>query len=220
MTLFTSHVLDYSDAFKSRAQKQEATTSNRRAFNSNRLKMSMDNYGNMNMNKENKEENIYANEEPKSHDTRTGRQISTTHQTPGSSGDSVRIRNYRAATVCSVLLCVVLLTALIVLGTNYTQETQQLQTKIINLTEEKRQQLSKIINLTEEKTQQLFKIINLTQEKTQQLFKIINLTEEKRQLQSDYTNLTNERDALLSKNNVLIKERNACRQDFFSDKIL
>ncbi|XP_048022578.1 CD209 antigen-like isoform X3 [Megalobrama amblycephala] len=85
MTLFTSHVLDYSDAFKSRAQKQEATTSNRRAFNSNRLKMSMDNYGNMNMNKENKEENIYANEEPKSHDTRTGRQISTTHQTPGSS---------------------------------------------------------------------------------------------------------------------------------------
>ncbi|KAK9976534.1 hypothetical protein ABG768_021739 [Culter alburnus] len=172
--------------------------------------MSMDNYGNMNMNKEIKEEHIYANEEPNSHNIRTGRQISTTHQTPGSSGDSVRIRNYRAATVCSVLLCVVLLTALIVLGvhiitksTNYTQETQQLQTKIINL--------------TEEKTQQLSKIISLTQEKTQQLFKIINLTEEKRQLQSDYTNLINEREVLLSKNNVLIKERNACRQDFFKE---
>ncbi|XP_067249208.1 CD209 antigen-like protein C isoform X2 [Chanodichthys erythropterus] len=159
--------------------------------------MSMHYYGNMKMDRENKEENIYANEEPNSHDVRTGRQISTTHQTPGSSGDSVRIRNYRAATVCSVLLCVVLLTALIVLGvhiitksTNYTQETQQLQTKIINLTEEKTQQLQT---------------------------KIINLTEETQQLQSDYTNLINERDALLSKNNDLIKERNTCRQDFFKE---
>ncbi|KAK9976535.1 hypothetical protein ABG768_021740 [Culter alburnus] len=202
----------------------EATTSNRSTFNSNRLKMSMHNCINSNMDRENEEENIYANEESNSHDIRTGRQISTTHQTSGSSGDSVRIRNYRAATVCSVQLCVVLLTALIVLGvhiitksTNYTQETQQLQTKIINLTEEKTQQVSEIINLTQEKTQQVSEIINLTQEKTQQLSEIINLTEEKRQLQSDNTNLINERGALLSKNNDLIRERNACRQDFFKE---
>ncbi|XP_048008546.1 C-type lectin domain family 17, member A-like [Megalobrama amblycephala] len=65
-----SHVLDYSDVVKSRAQKHEATTSNRCTFNSNRLKMSM---------------HIYANEEANSHDLRTGRQISTTHQTSGSS---------------------------------------------------------------------------------------------------------------------------------------
>lgn len=76
---------DYSDAVKSRAQKHEATTSNICTFNSNRLKMSMHNYGNMNMGREN-EEHVYVNEEANSHDVRTGRQISTTHQTPGNSG--------------------------------------------------------------------------------------------------------------------------------------
>ncbi|KAK9976537.1 hypothetical protein ABG768_021742, partial [Culter alburnus] len=79
-----SRVLDYSDAFKSRAQKHEATTSNRCTFNSNRLKMSMHYYVNSNMDREN-EQHVYINEEPNSHDIRTGRQISTTHQTPGSS---------------------------------------------------------------------------------------------------------------------------------------
>ncbi|XP_048008544.1 CD209 antigen-like protein A isoform X2 [Megalobrama amblycephala] len=98
--------------------------------------MSMYNYVNSNMDREN-EQHVYINEESNSHNIRTGRQISTTHQTPGSSGDSVRIRNYRAATVCSVLLCVVLLTALIVLGTNYTQEIHQLQSDNTNLINER-----------------------------------------------------------------------------------
>ncbi|XP_042598992.1 CD209 antigen-like protein E [Cyprinus carpio] len=60
--------------------------------------------------------------------------------------DGVKIRSSRAAGVCLVLLCVLLLTAVIVLcvliytkSTNYTQERQQLLTKITNLTEERDQ---------------------------------------------------------------------------------
>ncbi|XP_073685356.1 uncharacterized protein [Garra rufa] len=71
--------------------------------------------------------------------------------------DCVRNRNYRAAVVCLVLLCVLLLTAVIVLcvhihtnyttelwNTNYTEETNQLLTKITNLTEEREQLLTTI----------------------------------------------------------------------------
>ncbi|XP_048008545.1 CD209 antigen-like protein E isoform X3 [Megalobrama amblycephala] len=46
--------------------------------------MSMYNYVNSNMDREN-EQHVYINEESNSHNIRTGRQISTTHQTPGSS---------------------------------------------------------------------------------------------------------------------------------------
>ncbi|XP_042602905.1 CD209 antigen-like protein C [Cyprinus carpio] len=68
-------------------------------------------------------------------------------QTPQHTGsDGVKIRSSRAAAVCLELLCVLLLTAVIVLcvlihtkSTNYTQERQQLLTKITNLTEERDQ---------------------------------------------------------------------------------
>uniref|UniRef100_A0A8C1BGA5 C-type lectin domain-containing protein n=1 Tax=Cyprinus carpio carpio TaxID=630221 RepID=A0A8C1BGA5_CYPCA len=66
------------------------------------------------------------------------------HLTRGS--DGVKIRSSRAAGVCLVLLCVLLLTAVTVLcvliytkSTNYTQERQQLLTKITNLSEERDQ---------------------------------------------------------------------------------
>ncbi|XP_052441449.1 C-type lectin domain family 4 member C-like [Carassius gibelio] len=59
------------------------------------------------------------------------------------------IRRSRAAAVVFVLLCVLLLTAVIVLCFTFIQERQQLLTKITNLTEE-REQL-KIINLTQER---------------------------------------------------------------------
>ncbi|XP_026112872.1 CD209 antigen-like protein C [Carassius auratus] len=62
------------------------------------------------------------------------------------SGSGVTIRSSRAAGVCLGLLCVLLLTAVIVLcvliytkSTNYTEEKQQLLTKITNLTEERDQ---------------------------------------------------------------------------------
>ncbi|CAM4608253.1 unnamed protein product [Leuciscus chuanchicus] len=112
-----------------------------------RLNMS---YGNMNiprkdgMDREDEEEmNIYANVDPISSSyVRTETENSQTPQHTGS--DTVRNRSSRATPVCLALLCVLLLTAVIVLcvhiktkSTNYTEETHQLLTKISNLTEER-----------------------------------------------------------------------------------
>ncbi|XP_051763537.1 CD209 antigen-like protein D isoform X2 [Ctenopharyngodon idella] len=85
--------------------------------------------------------------------------------------DSVRIRSSRAALVCLVLLCVLLLTAVIVLcvyihsnsSTNYTEETHQLLTNITNLIEERDQLLNKITNLTEERDGLIIKNKNLNE---------------------------------------------------------
>ncbi|XP_048012768.1 C-type lectin domain family 4 member M-like [Megalobrama amblycephala] len=74
--------------------------------------------------------------------------------------DNVKIRSSRAAAVCLVLLCVLLLTAVIVLcvhihtkSSNYTPETHQLLTNITNLTEERDGLKIKIKNLTIEREQ-------------------------------------------------------------------
>ncbi|XP_067254079.1 CD209 antigen-like protein E [Chanodichthys erythropterus] len=75
------------------------------------------------------------------HELRTETNIQQSPQHTGTY--SVRIRSSRAAPVCLVLLCVLLLTAVIVLSvyihtksTNYTEERDQLLNKITNLTEE------------------------------------------------------------------------------------
>uniref|UniRef100_A0A8C1F435 C-type lectin domain-containing protein n=1 Tax=Cyprinus carpio carpio TaxID=630221 RepID=A0A8C1F435_CYPCA len=88
--------------------------------------------------------------------------------------DCVKNRSSRAAAVCLVLLCVLLLTAVIVLcvhihtkNTNYTKETQQLLTKITNLTKERDQLLTKNINLTNERDGLLTKNDNLTKQREQ-----------------------------------------------------
>ncbi|XP_026107507.1 CD209 antigen-like protein C [Carassius auratus] len=87
-------------------------------------------------------------------------------RTPRHTGsDGVMIRSSRAAAVVFVLLCVLLLTARIILCATFTQERQQLKTKITNLTQERQQLLTKITNLTEERDQ--LKIINLTEERDQ-----------------------------------------------------
>ncbi|XP_056103767.1 CD209 antigen-like protein A isoform X3 [Rhinichthys klamathensis goyatoka] len=73
------------------------------------------------------------------------------NQPPQHTGsDSVRNRSSRAAAVCLVLLCVLLLTAVIVLcvhihtkSTNYTEERDQLLTNITRLTEERDQLIFK-----------------------------------------------------------------------------
>ncbi|XP_067299154.1 hepatic lectin-like [Pseudorasbora parva] len=103
-------------------------------------------YGNMNvprnhdMDREDEEEmTVYCNADPIS------RSDTKSHQTPQHTGsDTVRNRSSRAARVCLVLLCVLLLTAVIVLcvhihtkSTNYTEETHRLLTKITNLTKER-----------------------------------------------------------------------------------
>ncbi|XDV25862.1 hypothetical protein PO909_029701 [Leuciscus waleckii] len=74
-----------------------------------------------------------------------------------SGSDCVKTRSSRAAPVCLVLLCVLLLTAVIVLcvhihtkSTNYTEERQQLLNMITNQTEERDQLLNKDITLTNE----------------------------------------------------------------------
>uniref|UniRef100_A0A8C1VXI3 Uncharacterized protein n=1 Tax=Cyprinus carpio TaxID=7962 RepID=A0A8C1VXI3_CYPCA len=76
--------------------------------------------------------------------------------------DSVRIRNYRSAVVCLVLLCVLLLTAVIVLCVTLTQERQQFISKIENLTNEREQLILKNTNLTNEREQLILKNTNLT----------------------------------------------------------
>ncbi|XP_026103824.1 C-type lectin domain family 4 member K-like [Carassius auratus] len=67
--------------------------------------------------------------------------------------DSVRIRSSRAAVVCLVLLCVLLLTAVIVLCVIFTQERQQLLSKNENLTNEREKLTLKNTNLTNERDQ-------------------------------------------------------------------
>uniref|UniRef100_A0A673JWZ2 C-type lectin domain family 17, member A-like n=1 Tax=Sinocyclocheilus rhinocerous TaxID=307959 RepID=A0A673JWZ2_9TELE len=91
-----------------------------------------------------------------------------------SGSDCVKNRNSRAAAVWLVLLCVLLLTAIIVLcvhihtkNTNYTEEKDQLLTKINNLTEERDQLLTKNINLTNERDGLLIKNDNLTKQREQ-----------------------------------------------------
>ncbi|XP_018941620.2 C-type lectin domain family 10 member A-like isoform X2 [Cyprinus carpio] len=92
--------------------------------------------------------------------------------------DSVRIRNYRAAVVCLVLLCVLLLTAVIVLCVTLTQERQQFISKNENLTNEREQLMLKITNLTNEREQLMLKNTNLTIE-TEQLRSELQICEKK-----------------------------------------
>uniref|UniRef100_A0A8C1ATA7 C-type lectin domain-containing protein n=4 Tax=Cyprinus carpio TaxID=7962 RepID=A0A8C1ATA7_CYPCA len=82
-------------------------------------------------------------------------------QTPQNTGsDGVKIRSSRAAGVCLVLLCVLLLTAVIVLcvliytkSTNYTQERDQLLIRNENLTNERELLILQNGNLTKERDQ-------------------------------------------------------------------
>ncbi|KAF4115385.1 CD209 antigen-like protein C [Onychostoma macrolepis] len=85
------------------------------------------------------------------HDFRTETKIHQPLQRTGS--DSERIRSSRSAAVCLVLLCVLLLTAVIVLCVTLTQERQQLISKIENLTNEREQLMLKNTNLTNERDQ-------------------------------------------------------------------
>ncbi|XP_073686259.1 C-type mannose receptor 2-like [Garra rufa] len=113
-------------------------------------------------------EPVYGNiirKETRDKDRRNKRQ-----QTPQHTGsDSVKSRGSRAAVVCLVLLCVLLLTAILVLcvhihtnNTNYTEERNELLTKITNLTEDRDELLTKNNKLSEDRGELLTKhqIIN------------------------------------------------------------
>ncbi|XP_065146235.1 uncharacterized protein [Paramisgurnus dabryanus] len=155
-------------------------------------------------------------------DFRTQTDINTNRQkTLQSTGsDNVRMRCYRSVSVCLVLLCVLLLTAVIVLCVlintnnqqfniktkNITEERDPLLTKYANITEERDQLLTKYTNITEERDQLLTKYANITEERDQLLTKYANITEERDQLLTKYTNITEERDRLLLKSKNLATE--------------
>ncbi|XP_067248855.1 asialoglycoprotein receptor 1-like [Chanodichthys erythropterus] len=139
------------------------------------------------------------------HDFRTE---TNTHQPLQRTGSvCVKIRSSRAAAVCLVLLCVLLLTAVIVLCVTFTLERRQLISKNENLTNERDQLLTNITNLSEERDGLKIKNKDLTNEKDQLLTNITNLSEERDGLKIKNKDLTNERDQLLNKNMALKNER-------------
>ncbi|KAF4114197.1 CD209 antigen-like protein C [Onychostoma macrolepis] len=87
--------------------------------------------------------------------------------------DGVKSRSSRAVVVCLPLLFVLLTAAKVLCvlihskSTNFTQERQQLLTKITNLTEERDQLLTNNMNLTEERDQLSTNNMNLTEERDQ-----------------------------------------------------
>ncbi|KAK2871200.1 hypothetical protein Q8A67_023727 [Cirrhinus molitorella] len=92
------------------------------------------------------------------HEFRTG---TNTHQPLQHTGsDSVKSRSSRAAVVCLVLLCVLLLTAVIVLCVH-------IYTTITKLTEERDELLTNITNLAEERYELIIKNGNLSKERDQ-----------------------------------------------------
>ncbi|CAM4730064.1 unnamed protein product [Leuciscus chuanchicus] len=147
------------------------------------------------------------------HDFRTE---TNTHQPLQQTGSgSVRNRSSRAAAVCLVLLCVLLLTAVIVLcvhihtkSTNYTEERDQLLTNNTRLREERDQLLTNNTNLIEERDQLLTKINNLTEERDQ-LYKNINLKNESNGLLNQINNLIKQRDQL----NATSETKSLCEMD-------
>ncbi|XP_049328633.1 C-type lectin domain family 4 member F-like [Astyanax mexicanus] len=124
----------------------------------------------------------------------------------------VENRRYRLAAVGLglVLLCVLLLTAIILLCiklNNLTGERNQLQTSYTNLTAERDQLQTSYTNLTAERDQLQTSNTNLTAERDQLQTSNTNLTAERDQLQTSNTNLTAERDQLQTSNTNLTAER-------------
>ncbi|KAI4877060.1 hypothetical protein NFI96_032694, partial [Prochilodus magdalenae] len=117
---------------------------------------------------------------------------------------------YRVTAVCLGLLCVLLLTAIIVLWvqlSNMTIERDQLQTSNTNLTIERDQLQTSNTNLTIERDQLQNSNTNLVKERDQLQTSNTNLAKERDQLQTSNTNLAKERDQLQTSNTNLAKER-------------
>ncbi|XP_059395607.1 CD209 antigen-like protein E [Carassius carassius] len=92
-------------------------------------------YGNINISRKHGMEEQYEEINIQSRDANTGKEYKDIqkHRTPQ---NTVRIRNYRAAVVCLVLLCVLLLTAVIVLCVHiHTNNTHCIQKKDQNKTD-------------------------------------------------------------------------------------
>nr|XP_055063219.1 C-type lectin domain family 4 member M-like [Misgurnus anguillicaudatus] len=96
------------------------------------------------------------------HDFRT--ETNTHQKLQCTESECVMNRRYRSATctVCLVLLCVLLLTAVIVLCVLINTNNQQFNIKTKNLTEERDQLLTKYTNITEERDELIAKYNNIT----------------------------------------------------------
>ncbi|XP_056322514.1 C-type lectin domain family 12 member B-like isoform X2 [Danio aesculapii] len=164
---------------------------------------------------EEEEMEIYANADPSnSSDVWTEMDNSVTrHKKLQHTGSySVRMKNSRAAPVCLVLLCFLLLTVVMVLSvliytnnTNYTEEKHQLITNITNITEDRDALVNKIINLTEDRDKLLTNITNLIEDQNRLQAKNIRLTQEKDELSSNKQDLIKQRDHLNQEKNELLK---------------
>uniref|UniRef100_A0A3B1JUS1 C-type lectin domain-containing protein n=1 Tax=Astyanax mexicanus TaxID=7994 RepID=A0A3B1JUS1_ASTMX len=137
-------------------------------------------------------------------------------------------RCYRPAAVFLGLLCVLLLTAIILLRFKFTVEIDQLQTSNSNLTAEKDQLQASFTNLSAEIDQLQASNTNLAAERDQLKTSNTNLAAERDQLQASNTNLIAERDQLhkgkkelqekLSEMSEFIKKylKNHCPTQFLS----
>ncbi|KAI4903178.1 hypothetical protein NFI96_029378, partial [Prochilodus magdalenae] len=126
---------------------------------------------------------------------------------------------YRSAAVFLGLLCVLLLTAIIVLWvqfSNMTIERDQLQTSNTNLAKERDQLLASYTGLTKERDQLQASYTSLTKEKDQLQISYTSLTKERDQLQISYTSLAKERDQLQTSNTNLTKERDQLQTSYTS----
>lgn len=119
---------------------------------------------------------------------------------------SVKNRKHRAVEVCLCLLCVLLLTAVMMLCVYFTTERNQLLTHINNLTEERHQILTKYEQI-------LTHINNLTEEREQIFTKNKKLIEDKEHFLILKKNLTAEREQI--KNKIEELQRLLCEQGNF-----
>ncbi|XP_073730773.1 uncharacterized protein [Misgurnus anguillicaudatus] len=105
-------------------------------------------------------DNVYENTD----DFRTQTDVNTSRQKTlqSTEGERVTMRSYRSVSVCLVLLCVLLLTAVIVLCVLINTNNQQFNIKTKNITEERDQLLTKYTNITEERDELIAKYKNIT----------------------------------------------------------
>ncbi|XP_048042506.1 asialoglycoprotein receptor 1-like [Megalobrama amblycephala] len=124
-------------------------------------------------------DNIYEND-----DVTSGKFEKDSSELTGAEG--VKNRSSRAAAVCLMLLCVLLLTAVIVLCVMFTGERQRLISKNDNLTDERDQLISMF---TQERQKFISKNDNLTNQRDQLMFMNKNLTRERDQLKQEKSDL-------------------------------
>ncbi|XP_073686258.1 uncharacterized protein [Garra rufa] len=118
----------------------------------------------------------------KRQDVRRGTEKQTTAHT---GSDCVKIRSSRSAVVCLVLLCVLLLTAVVVLCIQVFTNIDLLQIKSKNIMEERFQLLTKITNQSEERDWLLNKSINVINERDELISKNTNLTKQRDQFKQE-----------------------------------